>query len=77
MNNTGRVVVVEEGWLTGGIGAEIVAQVSDACFGYLAAPPRRVAALDVPVPASKTLEAEATPDYRDIAKAVAELITEY
>ena len=44
------------GWLTGGIGAEVVARVTERCFGYLQAPPRRVAAADVPVPASRVLE---------------------
>jgi len=74
VEKTGRVVVVEEGWLTGGIGAEIVARIMDRCFDYLEAPPKRVAALDVPVPASRTLEEAATPDYQDIAKAVAEVV---
>jgi len=71
VEKTGRLVVVEEGWVTGGIGAEVVARVVERCFDYLQAPPRRVAALDVPVPASRVLEQAATPDYSDIARAAA------
>ncbi len=77
VKRTGRVVVAEEGWLTGGIGAELVAQIAEECFDYLSAPPRRVAAADVPVPASRTLEAAATPDAGNIARAAAELVAEY
>ena len=77
VNKTGRVVVAEEGWLTGGIGAELVAQIAEKCFDYLSAPPRRVAAADVPVPASRTLEAAATPDAASIATAAAELVADY
>ena len=77
VNKTGRVVVAEEGWLTGGIGAELVAQIAENCFDYLSAPPRRVAAADVPVPASRTLEAAATPDATSIATAAAQLVAEH
>ncbi len=73
VEKTGRVVVAEEGHLTGGIGAEIVARITESCFDYLAAAPRRVAALDVPVPASMVLERAATPDWEDIARAAADL----
>lgn len=73
VERTGRLVVVEEGWLTGGVGAEIVARLVERCFDYLQAPPRRVAAADVPVPASRVLEQAVIPDYRSIARAVAEV----
>ncbi len=71
---TGRVVVAEEGNLTGGIAAEIVARITGECFDALEAPPMRVAALDVPVPASRMLEEAATPDWRDIARAAAAVL---
>ena len=67
---TGRVVVCEEGPRTGGIGAEIVAQVVDCCFESLHAPPQRMAAADVPVPASRVLEDAVIPSARDIARAI-------
>lgn len=74
VHKTGRAVIVEEGWLTGGIGAELVSRIVELCFDALLAAPRRVAATDVPVPASRVLEQAATPDYRDIAKTAAELV---
>ncbi len=77
VNKTGRVVVIEEGWLTGGVGAEIVARITEQCFETLLAPPRRVAAADVPVPASRVLERAATPDFEAIARAAAELVADY
>lgn len=74
VEKTGRVVVIEEGNLTGGVAAEIVARVVEECFDCLQAAPRRVAALDVPVPASRVLEQAATPDWHDIARAAAEVL---
>ncbi len=73
--DTGRVVVAEEGWRTGGIGAELSARITEECFDYLQAPVRRVAAADVPVPCAHSLEQLATPDWRDIAKAAAEVLS--
>lgn len=73
VERTGRLVTVEEGWLTGGVGAELVARLTERCFDYLQAPPRRVAAADVPVPASRLLEEVVIPDYRAIARAAAEV----
>ncbi len=70
VRKTGRVVVAEEGPLTGGIGAEVVARVVESCFDYLQAPPQRVAAADVPVPASRVLEEAAIPSARQIVEAV-------
>ena len=74
VEKTGRVVVAEEGWLTGGIGAEIVARIVEGCFDCLQAPPKRVAAMDIPVPAARILEDAATPDFRKIAQAAAEVV---
>jgi pyruvate/2-oxoglutarate/acetoin dehydrogenase E1 component len=73
----GRAVVAEEGHLTGGVGAEITARIVESCFDYLEAPVRRVAALDVPVPASRVLEDAATPDWEDIGRAAVEVVEGY
>lgn len=71
---TQRVVVAEEGHLTGGIGAEVVARIVQECFDYLDAPPVRVAAADAPVPASPTLEAAVTPSAQQIVEAVLSVV---
>ena len=53
---TGRVLVLHEDTLTGGIGAEIAAWISEHCFRLLDAPVHRCASLDTPVPFNSTLE---------------------
>lgn len=54
---TGRVLVLHEDTLTGGIGAEIAAWIGENCFNTLDAPVMRCASLDTPVPFNKELEA--------------------
>lgn len=56
VRKTGKVLVVHEDTITGGIGAEIAALVSSDAFEYLDAPVRRVASPDTPVPYAPTLE---------------------
>lgn len=54
--STGRLVVADCGWKTGGVTAEIVALVAEKGFDSLRAPVARVASPDVPTPAGYTLE---------------------
>ncbi len=56
VHKTGRLVVAHEAHRRLGIGAEIAALVQEHAFDYLDAPIVRVAAMDVPIPASKPLE---------------------
>lgn len=56
VKRTNKVVVLHEDALTGGIGADIAAWISEHCFSYLDAPVRRCASLDTPVPFNKKLE---------------------
>ena len=58
VRKTGRLVVVHEAARTGGFGAEVAAEVAEAAFAHLDAPPARVGAADLPVPFSKALEAD-------------------
>ena len=73
VKKTGRLVVVEEGCLTGGIGAEVAAGIMSDAFDYLDAPVVRVAAADVPIPMSEPMERLAVPDPPRIAAAAREL----
>jgi len=57
VSKTGRVVIVDTGWKTYGITAELAAFVSEEAFGSLKAPIERVACPDLPTPAAHTLEA--------------------
>ncbi|TAK56213.1 MAG: alpha-ketoacid dehydrogenase subunit beta [Bacteroidetes bacterium] len=56
VKKTGKVLIVHEDSLTGGIGGEIAALISEHVFEYLDAPIKRIGALDVPVPYAPTLE---------------------
>ncbi|MFM7217743.1 MAG: thiamine pyrophosphate-dependent enzyme [Bacteroidota bacterium] len=53
---TGRVLVLHEDTMTGGIGGEIASHVTEKCFAYLDAPVMRCASLDTPVPMNLELE---------------------
>ena len=56
VKKTGKLIILHEDTLTGGIGAEIAAHISEHCFDYLDAPVMRSASLDTPVPFALTLE---------------------
>ena len=53
---TGKLMLLHEDNLTGGIGGEISAWVAEHCFEFLDAPIMRCASLDTPIPFNKTLE---------------------
>ncbi|HEX3728851.1 MAG TPA: thiamine pyrophosphate-dependent enzyme [Opitutaceae bacterium] len=59
---TGRLIVLHEGRLTHGFGAELVARLAGAHWGALKAPPLRLASLDLPVPFAPELEAAYRPN---------------
>ena len=64
VKKTGRVIILHEDCLTGGIGGEIAARISEKCFEYLDAPVVRSASLDTPVPFSSVLEQNFLPKGR-------------
>ena len=70
VKKTHAAVVLEDDWLTYGIGAEIAATISDGAFDYLDAPVRRVAMAEVPMPYTKTLESAALPSNDDVRNAI-------
>jgi pyruvate dehydrogenase E1 component beta subunit len=69
VRKTNRIVCVEEGWGSMGVGAEIVARVIEHAFDYLDAPPLRVHQEDVPLPYAANLEALSLPSVEKIVKA--------
>ncbi len=67
---TNRAVIVEEGWRSYGVGAEVAARLQEECFDYFDAPIERVAQKEVPLPYSGELEKLAIPQVADVIKAV-------
>jgi len=55
VRKTGRLIVADSGWKTGGFGAEVVARVAEEALGDMKSPPRRVALPDCPTPTSRAL----------------------
>lgn len=74
VRKTGRVLVLHEDCMTGGIGGEIVAMINENCFESLDAPVKRVASLDTPVPFAVSLEEQFLPKVR-LQQAISELLT--
>ncbi len=61
INRSGRVVIVEEGHLTGGWGAEVSSLINERAFRQLRSPVIRVAAKDLPIPSARNLEEQVLP----------------
>ena len=74
VRRTSRCVVVEEGWATYGVTAEIAAGVQEQCFDYLDAPVRRLGGAQVPMPYSLPLEKASIPTSEDIKKLAREVV---
>ncbi len=70
VSKTNRCVIVEEGWLFCGVGAQVVDEIQRGAFDYLDAPVLRVTGADVPMPYSKQLERLAKPTPDKIVNAV-------
>jgi 2-oxoisovalerate dehydrogenase E1 component len=64
VRKTGKVIVLHEDCMTGGIGGELVALIAENCFESLDAPILRVASLDTPVPFAVNLEEQFLPQER-------------
>jgi pyruvate dehydrogenase E1 component beta subunit len=71
---TNRAVVVEEGWKSFGVGAEVSARIYEQAFDYVDAPVRRVAQKEVPLPYNRALEQSALPQVADVVAAVKEVL---
>jgi len=75
VKKTGKALIVHEAVKTGGFGGEISAVIMESdAFGYLDAPIRRLAGLDMPIPYNRTLEHHAVPQVEDIVEEARKLI---
>ena len=71
---TNRAVIVEEGWKSYGVGAEVSARIYEQAFDFVDAPVKRVAQKEVPLPYNRTLEQSALPQVEDVIAAVKEVL---
>jgi len=69
VRRTHRVVIVDEGWRSGGLSAEIAARIAEQTFYDLDAPIERVCGAEVPIPYAKHMEEAALPQPVDIVAA--------
>ena len=74
VRKTRRIIVVDEGWRSGGLAAEILARVAESAFYDLDAPVGRVCSAEVPIPYPKHLEDAAIPQPERIVAAVRALM---
>jgi pyruvate dehydrogenase E1 component beta subunit len=71
---TNRAVIVEEGWKSYGVGAEVASSIYEQAFDYADAPVVRVAQKEVPLPYNRALEQSALPQPADVVAAVREVL---
>ncbi len=74
VRRTHKAVMVEEGWKTGGFGAEVASGIMSQAFDDLDGPVERVAGKEVPMPYNRELEQAAIPTYLDVVQTVKSLL---
>jgi len=72
---TRRAVIIDEGWRSGSLSAEISARIMEGAFYELDAPVARVCGAEVPTPYARHLEEAALPQVADIVAAVGALLS--
>jgi pyruvate/2-oxoglutarate/acetoin dehydrogenase E1 component len=75
IRKTRRAVIVDEGWRSGSLSAEIASRIAETLFYELDAPIVRVCTAEVPIPYPKHLEDAAVPQPESIAAAVRSLVS--
>lgn len=74
VRRTRRACVVDEGWRSGSLAAEVIARIVENAFYDLDAPPARVCSEEVPIPYAKHLEDAALPQVPKIVAAVKQMM---
>jgi pyruvate dehydrogenase E1 component beta subunit len=77
VTRTHRVLIVDEGWRSGGISAEISARIMEQRFYDLDRPVARLCAAEVPIPYARHLEQAALPQVDTIAAATRTLLSSH
>lgn len=74
IKKTHRVLIVDEGWKSGGLSAEISARIIESCFYDLDSPVERLCRKEIPMPYCKHLEEMAIPQINDIKQKIREIL---
>jgi pyruvate/2-oxoglutarate/acetoin dehydrogenase E1 component len=74
VRKTHRALIVDEGWRTGGIAAELMARIMENCYYDLDEPIVRLCAAEVAIPYARHLEHAALPQVETIASAARQLL---
>jgi pyruvate dehydrogenase E1 component beta subunit len=74
VSRTHRAVVIDEGWRSGSLAAEVSARIMEGAFYELDAPVARVCSAEVPIPYARHMEEAALPQVADIVRAARELL---
>lgn len=74
VRKTHRALIVDEGWRSGSLAAELMARIVEQAFYELDAPPARVCSEEVPIPYAKHLEEAALPQVGKIVEAAKRLL---
>jgi len=61
VKKTGKVIILQEDSMFGGIASDISAMIMEECFKYLDAPVKRIASMETPVPFAANLEVQYLP----------------
>jgi pyruvate dehydrogenase E1 component beta subunit len=74
VTRTKRAMVIDEGWRSVGLSAEISARIHEGCFEVLQAPVGRVCTAEMPIPYARHLEQAALPQIEDIVVGAQEVL---
>jgi pyruvate dehydrogenase E1 component beta subunit len=74
VRRTHRAVIVDEGWRSGSLAAEVSARITEQAFYDLDGPVARVCSAEVPIPYARHLEQAATPQPEQVVAAARELV---
>lgn len=74
VRKTQRVIIIDEGWRSGSLAAEVAARIAEHAFYDLDAPITRICSAEVPIPYAKHMEQAALPQTEDIVKTVKNLL---
>ena len=74
VGKTHRAVIVDEGWKSGSLSAEISSRITEHCFYELDTPVARVCSIETPIPYAKELEAQCIPQVETIIDSIKETL---